>query len=273
MQSIKDIKIVLFLGYAVGYLLAILPPIFIDPFVKHARYGYRDYGHASEICIFLFVLFLVLQFVYLWKITPESPYAVYRIFKAEFKISKFYISTLIFVGQISITLPFFLPETPHGNVAVTGATTALLSALATYIWLCCARFSIKENELSASDKNDTLEYIKLIATFIGRSGLAIIATFVSIIFYAYSTGFYYAKESVTDMAGTVNTVDLGLLTRNVGWQLGFVASYALLGPVRYLFNEYMHFLLQFKNIALQTASTSKSAAMQRKRTGQRKLRE
>src|SRR5437016_10634408 len=63
--GLSDIAVLLFLGYVVGYPLAVYGPIFIDPALKsHLLYPPRHYKYAF-VCIFIFISLLFVEAILL----------------------------------------------------------------------------------------------------------------------------------------------------------------------------------------------------------------
>jgi hypothetical protein len=70
--ELDDIKIFLLLGYAFGFLVAIYPPILIDPRLSsHAQYGARVYPYVW-LCGPIYLLLMISEIAYLSrKLTTE----------------------------------------------------------------------------------------------------------------------------------------------------------------------------------------------------------
>src|ERR1041384_2319912 len=113
MPTAKDITRLLFVAYAIGYLLAVVPPIFIDPVITHVRFFVRTYPlwYAS---IPIYGGLLGVQF---WLLLWKAP-----------SVNRLYVSVAVFFFSIVVTLLFFTPELPHGNIITVGALTAFLTA-------------------------------------------------------------------------------------------------------------------------------------------------
>src|SRR6266404_8407822 len=99
MLSQKDIKILLWIGYAFGYCVAVGAPILIDPILTtHAVYVYppRQYPYA--------ILCLP---IYLTLLSAEG-----LLLNSSSKISVLYISVCLFAVSIVCSFPIFRPEFP-----------------------------------------------------------------------------------------------------------------------------------------------------------------
>src|SRR5947209_2337284 len=137
MLSIRDIQFFLFCAYAVGYPVAVVAPVLIDPLLQtHAQFGPRQHPLAPW-CIPIYILLLI---------------AVGILFKKTPRISWLYWSILIAAAAFAISLPFFLPEFPHGNLFAVGSITLFLCALSVFVWSVCHRIAA-DTELLAPPGN------------------------------------------------------------------------------------------------------------------------
>jgi hypothetical protein len=227
MNSIKDIKILLFLGYAVGYPLAVLPPIFMDPLLKsHVLFASRSYVHARW-CIAIYLLLICGQSILLTR---------------SQRIRSLYFSVCGFMISIVVSLPLFLPEFPHGNLFAVGITTTFLSAFSIFVWSIGLQISIDPESLKSSGEA-TFDYIKALFSFVRQGAFAGVALFGALFFAAFSTEFKYVENTVTDKR------DIFLLNLNIALQVAFYTLYSVGGVVRFFFNMNLHILSQFKDVA------------------------
>ncbi len=229
MSSIRDIRILLFIAHAIGYPLAVLPPIFIDPLLKsHTVYPLRQYSYAI-FCLPIYILLLSAQYFVLTK---------------RKTLKSLYISVCIFLAATIVSLPIFLPELPHGNVFNVAVITAFFSAFAIFVWSIGDRISMDPTTLRSAG-HETFEYLKALFAFLRQGAFAAVALFGALFFAAFTTGFKYIESIVTDKS------DVFLLNLNLSFQIGFYALYSVIGPVRYFFVMNFHILSQFRDIAVR----------------------
>jgi hypothetical protein len=225
--STRDIKILLFVSYAFGYVLAVLPPIFIDPLLKsHVLFSSRHYPYAL-VCLPIYGLLVGVQFFLLKRAETLKP---------------FYFSVCVFLIAILITFPLFLPEFPHGNVFAVGAMTTFLSALSVFVWSISRQITVDSKSLRSAGLA-TLEYMKVLFAFVRQGAFAGVALFGALFLAAYATGFKFVEAVVTDKS------ELFLLNSNLALQIGYYAVYCVVGPVRYFFLTSIKILSQFMKIA------------------------
>src|ERR1043166_11325 len=128
----RDIKVLIIVGHAIGYPLAVFAPIFIDPVLKsHVVYSTRSYPYAL-LCVPIYVTLLFTQFL---------------ILRRHSALKSLYASVCIFFSSIIVSLPIFLPEFPHGNVLAVGIMTAFLSAFAIFVWSIGERIFLDKKSL------------------------------------------------------------------------------------------------------------------------------
>jgi hypothetical protein len=227
MYSIKDIKIFVLVGYALSYPLAVLPPIFIDPLIKtHVIYPTRHYPYAPW-CLAIYAALLGGAGLCLRRAKMMAP---------------LYASVVIFLAAILISFPIFRPEFPHGNVFAVGMTMTFLSAFSIFVWSIGDQIALDPKTLRSGGEA-TFEYVKALFSFVRQGAFAGVTLFGALFFAAYSNGFEYSKMTVTDVS------DRFFLNLNTGFQIGFYAIYAVVGPVRYFFMMNLRLLSQFKAIA------------------------
>ena len=138
LQPIKDIKILLFVGYAFSYVLAIFAPIVFDPILKaHVLFSPRHYPYAI-LCLPIYILLLgVVSIIFLRGKTVRS----------------LYTSVLVYIAAIVLTFPIFLPEFPHGNVFSVGITSAFIFAFSAFVWSVSNRIMIADAIIEAAGIN------------------------------------------------------------------------------------------------------------------------
>jgi hypothetical protein len=227
MISIKDIKILLFVAYAIAYPLAVLPPIFMDPLIKsHVFYGPRHYDYWY-MCGPIYLGLLGVQLIVL---------------KKSKGLKLLYCSVGGFLIAIIISLRIFLPELPHGNLFNVGATTSFLSALTIFVWSIGGKISV-DSETLKSGGALTFEYMKTLFSFLRQGAFAGVALFGALFFAGFATEFKYSETMLTDKQ------DIFMMNLNIAMQIAFYASYAVAGAVRYFFLMNLNLLSQFKELA------------------------
>jgi hypothetical protein len=225
--SINDIRIFVFTGYAIAYPLAVLPPIFIDPLLKtHVIYPSRHYPDAPW-CLAIYAILIGATGVLLKRTKTLAPV---------------YASVGMFLAAILVSFPIFRPEMPHGNLFAVGMTTTFLSAFSIFVWSIGDQIALDPKTLKSGGEA-MFEYVKALFSFVRQGAFAGVTLFGALFFAAYSNGFEYAKMTVTDVS------DRFFLNMNTGFQIGFYAIYAVVGPVRYFFMMNLRLLSQFRTIA------------------------
>jgi hypothetical protein len=226
MRSINDIKILLFAGYALGYVLSVFAPIVIDPLLtSHTLFGSRTYPYAF-LCLPIYVLLLAVTSVILVRgTTPRS----------------MYISVIVFLAAILITFPIFLPEFPHGNIFGVGMTTTFLSAFSIFVWSISNQIVVDDKMVKSGGAN-TLEYAKTLFTFTRQGSFAGVALFGALFFASYTNGLKFNEAIATEKS------NIFLLNSNVNAQVAFYTIYSVVGPVRYFFVASMKVLAQLREI-------------------------
>jgi hypothetical protein len=227
--SIKDIKIVLFGGYILAYLLAIFAPIVIDPqLASHVLFPNRVYPYKL-FCLPILFFLVTTQAIFLLKRAQTT--------------KQLYASIVLFLFCIGLTVPVFLPEFPHGNVIIVGVATAILSALTAFVWSIGTAIVPEEDETTAG--RETIDYIKSLLTFVRQGAFAGVTLFGALFFAGYSTGFSYVESTVDPKA----KYEIFLLKVNVGLQVGFFGLFSVVGILRYFFLMTLGIMKQFKRIA------------------------
>jgi hypothetical protein len=228
MRPISDLKILLLAGYIVGYPLAVLPPILIDPILRtHVNYPEpRQYPHRA-LCLVIFLFMISIQG---------------GLLKSKSSLAALYISACVFLIAVIASFPIFLPEFPHGNLLAVGVTTAFLSAFTVFVWSIGEQVAIDPSSLRTAG-NATFEYLKAILSFVRQGAFAAVALFGALFFAAFTTGFQYADATVTAPQ------EKFLLHLNTGFQIGFYATYSVIGAIRYFFVMNLQILSSFKVIA------------------------
>jgi hypothetical protein len=233
-----DLKIVLWLGYAFGYCLAVGPPIFIDPILaSHTVYPSRHYPHAL-FCVPIYVALIGVVGVLL---------------RSSSRILVLYLSVCIFTISIICSFPIFVPEVPHGNLLAVGLTTALLAAFTIFVWSMCDRMT--KDSMSPDVSGEAgFEYLKVLFAFARQGAFAGVTLFGVFFFAAFTTEFKYIDITVSSNA------DKFWLILNAALQIAFFAIYAASGPIRYFFVMSLEILSQFKKIAAQIDSEERARA-------------
>lgn len=227
----------LFLGYSVGYPLAVLPPILIDPLLKsHVVYGARIYPDAPFFCSLIYIVSLPI-------------YAALLVWAKD--ANRLYISVFVFIASIVASLPFFFPEFPHGNLFAVGSVTAFSSAFSIFVWSVGEKIYLNNEALDAAGPA-TFEYVKALFTFVRQAAFAGVALFGALFFAAFSTEFSYAKDISSDLG------ELFWLHINISMQITFYAFYLVGGVVRYFFTMTLIMLLQFRFVASKLDGGSKN---------------
>jgi hypothetical protein len=228
MIPIRDIKILLLVGYIVGYPLAVLPPILIDPVLRsHVNYPEpRQYPYRA-LCIVIFLSMIAMQGMLL---------------RSKSSVVSLYISACVFLIAVISSLPIFLPEFPHGNLLAVGITTGFLSAFTIFVWTIGEQVAVDPSSLGTAG-NATFEYLKAILSFVRQGAFAAVALFGALFFAAFTTEFQFADATVTAAQ------DKFMLHLNMSLQIGFYATYSVIGAVRYFFVMNLQILSSFKVIA------------------------
>jgi hypothetical protein len=229
MRPVTSLKILLAIGYSLGYLLAVLPPMVIDPrLTSHAEFASRHYPNAI-LCAPIFVL-LALTIIVLFNV-KSSLYALYG-------------SVIVYALSIIISLPIFRPEFPHGNLIAVGTVSGLLFAFTIFVWSfgqeSCA------NAKSAVNGNDAaLEYLKELLSFVRQATFAAIGVFSGLLYGVFTVESDYIQAIASSQS------DKFLLGLNAAAQIAFYAIFAVAGPVRYLFLTSLRILSDFKEMAVR----------------------
>jgi hypothetical protein len=231
MLSSKDIKIVLFLGYVVGYSLAVVPPIFIDHrLASHTiYYPPRNYPDAI-LCLPIGAALLTLEIILLYR---------------SKNVTSIYASVVLFIVSIVCSLPIFKPEMPHGNLFVVGATTSFLSAFTIFVWWMCDNLA-RQSMTVVTCGPGSLEYLKTIYTLARQSAFAGVTLFGALFFAAFTTESKYLEATVTSKS------DIFLLNLNIQFQIAFYATYSVIGAIRYFFVATITILSKLRTISIQS---------------------
>lgn len=233
----QDLKILLFVAYAVAYPLAVLPPIYMDPLIKsHIFYGPRQYEHWY-LCIPIYLGLIGTQLFVLFFLRKSS-------LKKLEGFGSLYSSVGVFLISIIVSQPIFLPELPHGNLLNVGSVTSFVSALTIFVWWAGEQMSV-DDELVKSGGTQTFEYMKSLFTFFRQGAFAGVTLFGVLFFAAFSTEFEYSKTMLTDKQ------DIFMMNLNIAAQIAFYASYSVAGVIRYFFIMNINLLKRFKELARQ----------------------
>src|SRR6202035_2991599 len=197
----RDIKVLLFTGYALSYLLAVGAPIVIDPLLtSHVTYPSRHYPFAY-LCAPIFVFLLIAEFIIL-RLTKN--------------LAALYGSVAPFLAAILLSFPIFLPEFPHGNIFAVGSTTAFLSLLTMFVWSMCNHISEDAKSLTSTGQA-SFEYLKTLFAFARQGAFACVTLFGALFFAAFTTEFKYSETTVTEKS------EVFLLNINAALQIAFYA--------------------------------------------------
>jgi hypothetical protein len=251
-ETRRDLKILLFVAYAIAYPLAVLPPIYMDPLVNHIVYGHRQYDHRY-LCIPIYLGLISIQ-LFLLFFMRKSPLRRLEGF------GLIYSSIGIFVISIMVSQPIFLPELPHGNLLNVGSVTSFVSALTIFVWWIGEQMSV-DDELIQSGGMQTFEYMKSLFTFVRQGAFAGVTLFGVLFFAAFRTEFEYSKTMLTEQE------DIFMMNLNIAAQIAFYASYSVAGVVRYFFMMNIRLLNRFKELArqLDRKESAQNRAMRPKR--------
>jgi hypothetical protein len=234
MRSTKDIKILLFVGFAIGYPLAVLPAILIDPLLKsHVLYPARNYPYGF-VCVPIYLTMLTMQFLIMTK---------------GRSVRFLYVSVLIFLISIVMSLPLFMPEFPHGNIFQVGLVTTFLCCFSIFVWSIGRQIALYTESLTPSVRA-TVDFITALLSFVRQGAFAAVTLFGVLFYGAFTTVFSYVDAVVTDKS------DVFLLKYNTAFQIGFYAIYSIVGPVRYFFMMNLHILSEFKKIVTKKSIDS-----------------
>lgn len=231
-MKLSDIKILLLIGYMLGYPLAVVPPMFIDHMLTtHFKFPEpRYYPDAQVYCPIIWLAMLVMiASIFRW---------------SRLKLPSLYASVCIFVAAIVASFKLFLPEFPHGNLLSVGATTAFLSAFTIFAWSIGDQVLIDPESIKDAG-NSTFEYLKALLSFVRQGAFAGVTLFGVLFLAAFTTEFQYADATVKSDS------DKFILHINIAAQIGFYAIYAVVGAVRYFFVMNLQILSSFKSIAIR----------------------
>jgi hypothetical protein len=231
-----DLKILLFVAYAIAYPLAVLPPIYMDPLIKsHIFYGPRHYDRWY-LCIPIYLGLIGTQLFLLFFLRKSS-------LKKLEGFGSLYSSVGMFLISIAVSQPIFLPELPHGNLLNVGSVTSFVSTLTIFAWWVGEQMSV-DDEMVKSGGAQTFEYMKSLFAFVRQGAFAGVTMFGVLFFAAFSTEFEYSKTMLSDKQ------DIFMMNLNIAAQIAFYASYSVAGVVRYFFMMNVRLLEQFKELAL-----------------------
>ncbi|MGO8869394.1 MAG: hypothetical protein ACLQME_23140 [Alphaproteobacteria bacterium] len=256
--ELSDIKIFLFLSYAFSYLVAIYPPILIDPHLSfHAQYGARNYPN-SWLCGPIYLSMLLVMVIYLRWVASELA---------------LYLSSILFVFFIIITIPIFSQqEFPHGNLVFVGSLTTFMALLSIFISSIEIKICLNQDALDTAGEA-TFDYVKQLSIFARQGAFASVALFSALFFTAFQQDFKYADSMLKNDAPDSERF---LVHLNAAIQVMFFTVIAVSGAVRYLFLLNLRMLSQYRYIAarldkkvlrsevdegVETASPSESNAL------------
>src|SRR5262249_44218659 len=148
---------------------------------SHASFPLRHYPYVN-LCLPIYVLLLGAQFFLLRSAT---------------KLRHLYFSVCMFIIAIIVSLPIFLPEFPHANIVAVGTTTSFFTAFSIFVWSITREISIDARSLH-SPGDATLEYLKVLFTFVRQAAFACVTLFGALFLAAYATGLKFADGTVSD---------------------------------------------------------------------------
>ncbi len=191
-----------------GYLVATIPPIIIDPkLIHHVRYGARHYPIG-------------------WWVLPISivvgiaTYAVMALVREQKRTIWNSIPLLLATG---CSLPFFRPEFPHMTVLTATVFTFLLSIAAT--WIRYAPLKTERAHDPGLARDMRVKWVEGQSLFWRGATVAILAIFLT----AINSWF----RSMLDADRAFDTIpgELVLLTHLVIVLTSFGTSWFILGPL------------------------------------------
>jgi hypothetical protein len=228
-------KYFLFFGYVVGYIMAVVPPIFLDPILStHVRYGPRNYPLAP-FTVLILALLGVAEVIVLRR--AKRPHQLYW-------------SLLPYGFAFILTLPIFLPEMPHGNVAGVSLTLLGISAIAIFVTSVSENVGLDNSKLRPGD-GDQREYLKEALSASKQLTFGLLAGYVGVIISWYAVAIQYLKGIVTEPG------ELFLLSSNASLQFGLMSVYYFVGPLNCSFQMTKRLLEQMKRIAQQADPADK----------------
>ncbi|HEY2234857.1 MAG TPA: hypothetical protein VGK01_15405 [Candidatus Angelobacter sp.] len=191
----------------VGYLLATLPPIVLDPRLpSHVAFpGGRHYERAYYIVP---IALGVVSGTWLWMGNSRIRYVAI---------------TLLFVAACILSIPIFRPEVPHGNLIFVGTAWSLLSMLTLWIHTREIRDPSERTPLPAS--NARIDFIKEetaiwkgVSLGLGTGYLAIVMTL--------TLAFHTANREIV-----TSPRDIFILNQYSNFLLAFMSLFMFLGPI------------------------------------------
>src|SRR3972149_3875882 len=181
-DRIGDIKLVLFFGYLIGYPLAVIAPIYIDPLLKsHVQFGSREYPYAF-FCLPIYATLIATELIIMKRFTT---------------VKSLYVSVGVFFLAIIVTFPIFLPERPHGNVLFVGVSTVFFSAFSIFAWELRKKV-FEYTQLLQRPKGSVIEYLKVLTSFVRQGALGALALFGALFFAAITSVQNYNQWIVQD---------------------------------------------------------------------------
>ena len=190
-----------------GYLLATVPQLLIDPeLTSHYRFGARHY-HYWWIVIPLSVGVLLVTWLILKRLSQH------RVFWASIPL----------ILSLIISIPFFGPEIPHGNIVFVSFLWLTISM--TTIWIHDAPLPNSQDWVDKVGSDYRRDYVKeyvslwktlLLGTFAGYLGIVI----------SMLSAVYTHNKSFLNHPGEIFLVNI-----NSSIQIGFTSLFILTGPL------------------------------------------
>jgi hypothetical protein len=102
----------------VGYLLATIPPVILDPILL-SHVGFKEPRHYPEAWLIIPIAIILFITTLIMAMRSSKRREVFAM--------------LPFIAASLASIPIFSPEVPHGNLVFVGATWFLLGAITTWI--------------------------------------------------------------------------------------------------------------------------------------------
>lgn len=221
MRTKQDIieKLALFPLYAsiwslVGYLLATVPALILDPKINHLRFGGRVYAYWWLIPPIGAVEFLATWF-FLRRVDQKALPPV--------------LAAIPFAVSIIISFAIYAPEVPHRNVMYVG--TVWLSVFVIWLWVKYSSIEASRLNCVTIDKTARLEYIKEQISFWRTVLFGLCVTSLGLIVATLNLVHEGNRKFVATEAEAL------LLDINCDLQMALFALYILLGPLFTLKNK------------------------------------
>ena len=197
-------------GHLLGYLLAVLGPVVLDPrLTTHIRFGARTYPDAWMCWPLAGILFL----------------SQLLIARTTRKDALLYLHLLPFVlVSIATLFVFRPPEFPHMNVVFVTCGFLVLSAITIFLH-CTGSGMLSLNLHEPYDRAFLSDYLKDYVSFWKQATMTTIALYFGLIISWYKLAVDLSKDTATDKG------EARLLTAFSCSILGAVTVYYIVGPV------------------------------------------